>query len=114
LSDFINGIGLNNVLLAAHFAVLLIAALVWSLKPATPKKWPNSPVTGAGANLVSIYFSFAMISDAQGVSANGTDAEWYLVFSALSAGILPVFTLFCFFVSGLIVGRAIAGLAVKR
>ena len=114
MSDFIDGIGLNNVLLAAHFAVLLIAALVWSLKPATPKKWPNSPITGAGAILVSIYFSFAMMSDTQGVSANGTDAEWYLVFSALSAGILPAFTLFCFFVSGLVAGSAIAGVAAKR
>lgn len=55
-----------------------------------------------------------MLAVPQGPTANGSFADWYLIFSVVSVGLLPASTLFCFFVSGIVIGSLIANHLVKR
>lgn len=114
MDSFIDSIGLNNLLLAVHVAALLFAMLTWSILPPKRKRWPNSLITGGISILVVVYFVFRMLAVPQGPTANGSFADWYLIFSFVSVGMLPAATLFCFFVSGIVIGSLIANNLVKR
>ncbi|MEO1114582.1 MAG: hypothetical protein AAFY05_19700 [Pseudomonadota bacterium] len=114
MDSFVDSIGLNKLLLAVHVAALLFAMFTWSLFPPKRKRWPNSPITGAISILVSVFFAFRMLAVPQGPSANGSFADWYLVFSVVSVGLLPAATLFCFFVTGFVIGSLIDSQFVKR
>ncbi|MET1411121.1 hypothetical protein ABVF61_02580 [Roseibium sp. HPY-6] len=114
MDSFVDGIGLNNLLLAVHVAALLFAVFAWSIFPPKRKRWPNSPITGGTSILVSAFFAFRMLAVPQGPTANGSFADWYLIFSVVSVGLLPAATLFCFFVTGIVIGSLIANHLVKR
>lgn len=55
-----------------------------------------------------------MLAVPKELSANGSYADWYLIFSVVSVGLLPAATLFCFFVSGMVIGSLIADQLIKR
>ncbi|MES0882863.1 hypothetical protein [Roseibium sp. SCP14] len=114
MSDLMDAMGLGNFLLGAHLLVFAIGALIWLLWPPKKPRWPNSPVTGGVSILVSVYFAFRMLNDIPEPSSTGTDAQWFLIFSVLTLGALPLVTLFSFFVSGIIVGNSISDRLVRR
>lgn len=104
----IDEIGLGNFLVLMHLVPLVIATAVWSVRNIRKNGISIAlDILGIVAIPVAIWvFAFVAEDKHPGGSA-GTPAAWFLIFSGLSIGTLPLVTMLSCFWSGRLIGRGI-------
>ncbi len=103
---FIASVGLSPFLMTIHYVPLLTAAIIWSFVEA------ELSTRSAIADLVGIFgllvafLLYFVFSDGR-TGAEGGAAQWFVIYSILSIGSLPIVTIGLHFLAGRQIGRCI-------
>jgi hypothetical protein len=77
-------------LIGVHWAPLLLAAWLWPLKPFS---WSFGSILAYTASLVSclivLIFGFIFL-DVRNSAGTGSGASWYLIYSMMTLGLVPI------------------------
>jgi len=82
--------GLSPFLMTMNYIPLLLAAIVWSFREVQLSNWSKSADALGVFGLLVVFLSYFVFSDDREGRETGNAAQWFLILSFLSAGLLPV------------------------
>ncbi|MEM8812541.1 MAG: hypothetical protein AAGF59_07985 [Pseudomonadota bacterium] len=107
-ATLIDEFGLGGFLLLLHLVPMAVAILIWCNKRIA-RRWVSVlfDCLGLFATPVALIILFVVSEDQYPGGSAGHPAGWFLIFSMLTLGVLPLLTLASCFCSGRFVGRAV-------
>ncbi|MGH6808620.1 MAG: hypothetical protein ACREEJ_17540 [Ensifer adhaerens] len=93
-------------LIAIHYVPLLLALFWWSSR-SVPSNWLNLLADALGiVSILIIFATYPIISDSSPGGTSGNGAGWFLIFSMLTYGLIPLVTISAHVLVGRLLGRA--------
>lgn len=107
-SSIVNSIGFQYTLFLAHLIPFFIALRIWSKKHINRSfKSIIYDLLGYVSVPISLIFGLIFLDVGSPGGATGDHSGWFLIFSVMTLGLLPLLTMTFYFCSGRLAGRFI-------
>ncbi|MEM9331702.1 MAG: hypothetical protein AAGA53_10270 [Pseudomonadota bacterium] len=106
INGFVGFFGLSKALALVHLVAFVIAVKIWSKRHvARNASSLFLDFLGVLGTLLAFFMFLILMFEGEPNPSTGNTGTWFLIFSVVTLGLVPLLTLLSFFLSGRFVGR---------